>query len=101
MIEPTEAEQLALCFLMVEWNIPEEDQDWLTILCSRLVTDMWYVVEIGVKGLPDKWEIQVYDIGKCGPSYTFTSPIAKDKTADLSELPESIAKAIASERSNT
>ena len=101
MIDPTEAERIAFSFLMVEWDIPEEDQEWFTILGARLVTDMWYIVEIGLEGLPDKWVFQVYDTGYCDPNYSFTSPImVENGTTDLAELPERIAKAIASERSN-
>ncbi len=102
MANQTEAEQLAFNFLMAEWDISEDDRQWFTILGSRLVTDMRYVVEIGVEGLPDKWVIQVYDTGECDPNYTFSSPIkALDGTADLADLPDPIAEAIASERSNT
>lgn len=101
MIDPTEAEQLAFSFLMAEWDISEQEEEWFTILGSRLVTDMWYVVEIGVEGLPDQWAIQVYDTGYCDPNYSFISPMrAEDGVADLAELPERIAQAIASERSN-
>jgi hypothetical protein len=101
MIDPTEAEQLAFSFLMAEWKISEEDEEWFTILSARLVTDMWYIVEIGVQGLLDKWAIQVYDTGYCDPNYSFIASISvKDGTSDLAQLPESIAQAIASERSN-
>lgn len=101
MIDPTEVEQLALSFLMREWDICEENQERFTILGSRLVTDMWYIVDIGVERLPDRWAIQVYDTAACDPNYTFTSPTnAKDETADLAQLPERVAQAIASERSN-
>ncbi len=85
---------------MAEWDISEEEKKWYTILGARLVTDMWYIVEIGVEGLPDKWVFQVFDTGYCDPNYSFLSPIrATDGTADLAELPKSIAHAIASERS--
>ncbi|HEY9615123.1 hypothetical protein [Allocoleopsis sp.] len=101
MIDPTEAEQLAISFLMAEWDIPEEGKECFTILGTRLVTDMWYIVEIGVEGLPDKWAIQADDTGYSDPNYSFISPIhAADGTADLTQLPESIAQAIASEHSN-
>lgn len=96
---PTEAEQLGLNFLIGEWDISKDDQEWFAILASRLIKDGWYIVEIGVEGLPDKWVVQVYDNGECDPNYTFTSPVsAADGTADLVELPESIAEVIASER---
>ncbi len=84
MIDPIEAEQLAFSFLMAEWDISEADEQWFSILSTRLVTDMWYIVEIGVEGLPDRWAIQVYDTGYCDPNYSFISPIrAADGTADL------------------
>ena len=101
MIDSTEAEQLALSFIMAEWDISEADQQWFNILSARIVTDMWYIVEIGVEGLLDKWAIQVFDTGYCDPNYSFISPIrAADGTTDLAQLPERIAQAIASERSN-
>jgi hypothetical protein len=101
MIDPTEAEQLALNFVMAEWDIVQEEEKWFTILGSRLVTDMWYIVEIGVEGLPDQWAIQVYDTGYCDPNYRFISPMrAEDGVADIAELPARIAQAIVSERSN-
>lgn len=53
----TEAEQLALDFLMEEWDMAQEDREWFAVLGSRFVKDSWYVVEIGVEGLPDKWVI--------------------------------------------
>lgn len=96
----TEAEKLAINFLMAEWDIDKDDQEWFAILNSRLTKEGWYIVEIGVEGLPDKWVIQVYDNGDCDPNYTFASPIsASDGTADLEELPERLASVIASERS--
>ncbi len=96
---PTEAEQLGLNFLMGEWDICKDDQEWFAILTSRFIKDGWYIVEIGVEGLPDKWVVQVYDNGECDPNYTFSSPIsASDGTDDLAELPEGVADVIASER---
>ena len=101
MIDPTEAEQLAFNFLMAEWDISEQEEEWFAILGSRLVTDMWYIVEIGVEGLPDRWAIQVYDTGYCDPNYSFISPMrVEDGVDDLAELPARIARALASERSN-
>jgi hypothetical protein len=99
MIDSTEAEQLALNFLMGEWDISEDDRGWFKIWRSRLVTDIWYIVEIGIEGLPDKWVIQVYDTKECDPNYTFSSPIkASEGTADLTKLPERVAEMLASER---
>jgi hypothetical protein len=94
----TEAEQLAIDFLMGEWDVPEEDQEWFSVLSSRF-KDSWYIVEIGVEGLPDKWFIQVYDNGDCDPNYTFNSPItAAEGTAELEEFPPPVAAMIAAER---
>ncbi|MGL5927065.1 hypothetical protein, partial [Chroococcidiopsis sp.] len=70
----TEAQQLALDFLMEDLNIPLEDREWFDILSARFVGESWYVVEIGVEGLPDKWHVQVYDTKECDPNYTFSSP---------------------------
>ena len=96
-----EAEKIALDFLMEEWEISEDDRESFTILKSRLVSDSWYFIEIGLEGLPDKWVMQVYDTGMCDPNYTFASPIkASDDTADLAALPERLAEVIASERSS-
>lgn len=98
IVTAKEAEQLALDFLMQDLEIPPDDRDWFTILACRNV-DTWYVVEIGVEGLPDKWVLQVWDTGVCDPCSTFVSPIkASSGTSDLAELPASIAGAIASER---
>jgi hypothetical protein len=95
----TEAGQLAFDFLMNDLEIASEDQDWFSILSSRLIKDSWFVVEIGVEGLPDKWLLQVYDTKECDPNYTFNSPITLAVgTSDLEELPERIANAIAAER---
>ncbi len=99
-MNPTEAGQIALNFLMEEWELSDDDREWFTILGCRLASDSWYIVELGLEGLPDKWVMQVYDTGECDPSYTFTSPIsAKDGTDDLAELPERLAEVIVSERS--
>ncbi len=102
MIDAPQAEELALEFLMADLEIPQDDHDWFSILSARLIGETWYVVEVGVEGLPDKWVIQVYDTGECDPSYTFHSPIAPESgcSADLEELPETIAVAIATERSH-
>lgn len=101
MIDAPQAEELAIEFLMSDLEIPQDDHDWFSILSARLIGETWYVVEVGVEGLPDKWVIQVYDTGECDPSYTFHSPIAPESGfSDLEELPETIASAIATERSH-
>lgn len=98
MMTAAEAERLAHSFLLEDLNIPTEDHDWFAVLGSRYIKDAWYVVEIGVEGLPDKWVIQVYDTGTCDPNYTFASPMAATDSSDLEELPESIAAVITAER---
>lgn len=95
----TNAEKLALKFLIEEWGISLEHQEWFTILDSRAVGESWYVVEIGVAGLPDQWIIQVYDTGECDPNYTFYSPIqGSEGYVDLIDLPEIVAEVLVSER---
>lgn len=95
----TEAEELALEFLVEDLEIPEEDQDWFAVKTSRLQPEGWYIVELEVLGYPDKWVIQVYDTRECDPCYTFVSPLSSTATLDdLADLPEKIANAIASER---
>jgi hypothetical protein len=98
---PVEAESVALSFLLTDLEIPEDDREWFAVLGSKSVQDSWYVVELGVEGLPDKWVLQVYDTGECDPNYTFSSPIkAAAGTSDLDEMPEAIKGAIATERNN-
>ncbi len=99
MLTQTEAEQLALNFLINDLEIPQGDRDWFKVKTSRTVADEWYIVELQVEGYPDTWAIQVYETRACDPCYTFMSPLAGSATADdLAELPEAIAKAIAWER---
>ncbi|HAG82737.1 MAG TPA: hypothetical protein DCL61_16625 [Cyanobacteria bacterium UBA12227] len=93
------AEQLALNFLMDDWKVPHEDREWFTVLTSRPIGESWYVVEIGVEGLPDKWLIQVYDTGECDPCYTFVSPLSpSESNSDLADIPDWIAQVLVSER---
>ena len=96
----TVAEQLALDFFLEDWEIPEDDRDFFVPLDSRAVDDSWYVVEIAVEGLPDKWVIQVYDETKdCDPCFTFISPIKPSESeTGLEEMPDSIAEILRSER---
>ena len=96
----TDAEQLALNFFLEDWEIPEDDRDFFVPLNSRPVDNRWYVVEIGVEGLPDQWVIQVYDETKeCDPCFTFVSPIkASESETGLEEMPESIAEILRTER---
>ncbi len=96
----TEAEKLALEFFLEDWDIPGDDRDFFIPLNARQVNDSWYVVEIGVEGLPDQWVIQVYDETKdCDPCFTFVSPIkASESETGLEEMPESIAEILRTER---
>lgn len=98
----TDAEQLALDFFLEDWEIPEEDQNFFIPLDCRRINKYWYIVEIGVEGLPDKWIIQVFDETKdCDPCFTFISPIkASESDTGLEELPESIAEMLRSERNS-
>jgi hypothetical protein len=93
--------QLAIAFLMTDFTIPADDQEWFSVLSVRAVGETWSVVEIGVEGLPDKWIVQVYDTGECDPSYTFHSPVnATEADTGLEDMPEAIAQLLAAERSN-
>ncbi len=96
------AEKMALEFFLEDYELPEDDRDFFVPLSSHSVDNRWYVVEIGVEGLPDKWIIQVYDETKdCDPCFTFVSPIeATESETGLSEMPESIAEILRSEREN-
>ncbi|MFB2835834.1 hypothetical protein [Floridanema evergladense] len=94
-----EAAEIALEFLMTDWAIPSEDWEWFTVLNSRYIKNSWFVVEIGIEGLPDKWVLQVYEHGECDPNYTFNSPIKSGaETTGLEEYPQSVADTIAKER---
>ncbi|EKV00046.1 hypothetical protein Lepto7375DRAFT_2136 [Leptolyngbya sp. PCC 7375] len=94
----TDANMVAMDFLMQDLEIPDIDQDFFSILANRETGSEWYVVEIGVEGLPDKWVLQVFDTGQCDPCYTFVSPMPKEEDADLEEFPERIAQVITMER---
>jgi hypothetical protein len=100
MITVTDAKTSALDFLMEEWEFSEIDRECLDILDARLMTNArWYVVEIGVKGLPDKWVFQIYEEGDCDPCYTFVSPFKNgDITTDLEKVTENLAIALKKER---
>ncbi|HIK57452.1 MAG TPA: hypothetical protein IGS37_20085 [Synechococcales cyanobacterium M55_K2018_004] len=93
-----DAEQIAMDFLMNDLEIPAEERDFFTILSARHTGSEWYVVEIGIEGLPDKWVLQVFDTGDCDPCYTFVSPMPPGEDSDLAEFPESIAVIVAAER---
>ena len=96
----TDARSAALDFLLADLEIPETDWDFFNVISTRETGSDWYVVEIGVEGLPDKWVLQVFDTGRCDPCYTFTTPMPPGEDIDLDAFPESIAAAIATERSD-
>ncbi|PSB19194.1 hypothetical protein C7B61_22230 [filamentous cyanobacterium CCP1] len=92
--------QLAIAFLMSDYELTSDDQEWFSVLNVRPIGETWHVVEIGVEGLPDQWAVQVYDTGECDPSYTFVSPVkATEADTGLEDLPEAIAQILATERS--
>lgn len=96
----TDAGNIALDFILAEWNIPENDKDWFVVISSRLLGVQWYIVELGIPGFPDRWFLQVYDTGECDPNYTFTSPLkGGEGYIDLESLPHLIGEVIISERS--
>lgn len=94
----TDAESTAINFLLDDLEIPAEDRDFFSIIDARATGSEWYVVEVGVAGLPDKWVLQVFDTGQCDPCYTFSSPMPEGEDADLAEFPVRIAEIVASER---
>jgi hypothetical protein len=94
----TDAKTIAMEFLMMDLEIPVEDQDFFHALLVRPTGSDWYVVEVGVEGLPDKWVLQVFDTGVCDPCYTFVSPMPAGEDADLQEFPDHIARALITER---
>lgn len=95
---PEEAQAKALNFIAAEWSLPPSDQEWLTVTAARLIGESWYVVELGVEGLPDKWVVQVYDTGECDPDYTFVSPLTTLDHAEADLIPEAIAMMLTTER---
>ncbi|ARV60664.1 hypothetical protein BZZ01_20435 [Nostocales cyanobacterium HT-58-2] len=99
LLTATDAGQIALEFLMADWNILEKDRQWFVIVNSSLIGQSWYIVELAVEGFPDRWYIQVYDTGACDPNYTFISPISgSDGYVDLGDLPHLVAEVLVSER---
>ena len=97
-VSSEDAQCKALEFLATEWNLSLEDQEWLSVLTARLIGESWYVVEVGVEGLPDKWAVQVYDTGECDPDYTFLSPIATLDDTEAETFPPAIVAMLKSER---
>jgi hypothetical protein len=99
LLTSIDAGQIALEFLMADWNISEPNREWFTIFNSRLIGECWYIVELGIAGFADRWFIQVYDNGECDPNYTFISPMrGSDGYVDLMDLPELVAEVLVSER---
>lgn len=101
LLTSTDAGQIALEFLMAEWNISDEDRVWFVIVNSRPIGQSWYIVEIAVAGFPDRWYIQVYDTGECDPDYTFISPIrSSEGLVDFNDLPYLVTEVLLSERNS-
>lgn len=99
LLTATDAGQIALEFLMADWNISDNHREWFTILNSRLIGESWYIVELGIEGFPDRWFIQVYDTAMCDPNYTFFSPVSSSEGyVDFVDLPEMIAEVLVAER---
>jgi hypothetical protein len=99
LLTSIDAGQIALEFLMADWNISEPNREWFTIFNSSLIGQCWYIVELGIAGFADRWFIQVYDNGECDPNYTFISPMrGSDGYVDLMDLPELVAEVLVSER---
>jgi hypothetical protein len=101
LLTSTDAGQIALEFLLADWNISEDYRDWFIVFSSRLIGEIWYVIELGVAGFPDRWFIQVYDTGVCDPNYTFISPIAgTEGYIDLKNIPDIMADVLVAERNS-
>lgn len=99
LLTATDAGKIALDFLIAEWNLSEADREWFTIFSSRLIGESWYIVELGIEGLPDKWYIQVYETEECDPDYTFMSPLRGSQGYDgLINLPQLVAEVVFCER---
>jgi hypothetical protein len=98
LLSAKEAGKIAKTFLLEEWNIPADYKEWFAVIDSRLLGEFWYVVEISLEGLPDRWFIQVYDTGECDPNYTFSSPSSADGYIDLKQIPPLLAEVLVSER---
>ncbi len=100
MISLSEAEQKAIDFIVEEWELSDQEKDLFTVKNSRKINDKWwYIVEVTVSDLPDKWVLQVYDDGECDPCYTFVSPFSEaENSANLEAIPQKLALAIKEER---
>ncbi|MDJ0600182.1 MAG: hypothetical protein QNJ37_15245 [Crocosphaera sp.] len=100
MISLVEAEQKAIEFIAEEWELSDQEKELFFIEKSRKIDDKWwYIVEVKVNNLPDKWVIQVYDDGDCDPCYTFVSPFSEaEKSNHLDHIPQKLALALQEER---
>ncbi len=100
MISLSEAEQKAIEFITEEWELSKQEKELFSIENSRKIDDKWwYIVEVTVNSLPDKWVIQVYEDGDCDPCYTFVSPFSEKEISNhLEQIPNKLALAIQQER---
>ncbi|MEL4894845.1 hypothetical protein [Crocosphaera sp. Alani8] len=100
MISLSEAEQKAIEFISEEWELSDQEKDLFLVNNSRKIEDKWwYIVEVTVNQLPDKWVIQVYDDGDCDPCYTFVSPFSGTENINhLDTIPTKLALAVQEER---
>jgi hypothetical protein len=99
LLTASEAQKIALDFLITEWNISDEYRNWFTVIDCRLIEQSWYIIEVAVSGFPDRWYFQVYDTAQCDPNYTFISPIrACEGYTDLTNLPDLVAEVLVCER---
>ena len=100
MISLSEAEQKAIELITDEWELSDQEKNLFVINNSRKIDDKWwYMGEVTVNNLPDKWVVQVYDDGDCDPCYTFVSPFSEqEKSTYLDKLPNKLALAVQEER---
>lgn len=100
-ITTDQAQHVAFEFLLNEWELSADDQDWFIVLDCRSVGTAWFIVEIGIAGLPDVWYFQVFDTGYCDPNYTFKTPVAASaSTTGLDFMPKHIADVVQFERTS-
>ncbi|MEM6352334.1 MAG: hypothetical protein AAF766_16385 [Cyanobacteria bacterium P01_D01_bin.14] len=98
MLKASDAETIAKEFLLDDLEILAADREFFCVIAARDTGSDWYIIEIGIEGLPDRWILQVFDTGQCDPCYTFSSPVSSGENDDLEEFPHKIAAVVAAER---